>query len=802
MLSPYRVLDLTDENGPLCGQILADLGADVIQIEPPGGSPARRVGPFAKGERSPEGSLFWWAYARNKRSLVLDLASDADQRLARELAAGADFWIESAPPGRMARLGLGYEDLRALNPGLVYVSITPFGQDGPKAHWAATDLTQAAASGVAFLSGEAERPPVRVSVPQAHAHAGADAAVGALIAHAARQRSGRGQHVDVSTQQSLTLATMFRSLDAAIDQVPAERRAGGVRVGKAFLPTRYPVRDGWVVLGPAFLPTTGHFMVRLLEWATSEGHGEPALVREDWNSFALRLVGGELDGDAFEATDAALRSFFATKTKAELLQAAVDQKLLLAPVLELDEVVEGAQLSAREFNVSMERPAGAGSARFPGPFARFGAAAIRYRRRPPRIDEHGAELRAEARRTPAVPRAGRSDRLPLEGVKILDLFWVLAGPGATRMLADYGAHVVHVESTQRLDTLRVIQPFQFSHPHPESAAGFQSANVNKLGITLDLANPEGRDVALDLVRWADVVTESFAPGVIDRYGLGYARLREIKSDVIMISSCLMGQSGPWRDLTGFGNLAASATAFQQLASWPGRPPSGPYGAYTDFISVRYNAIAILAALDHRDRTGQGQHIDQSQAESALHFLAPAYLDYTVNGTVPTAVGNHDAGCFPHGVFPARGENRWLAIAIPDDRSWRTLCEVIGRGDLVESRDRRDEVNAAISAWTVERDAADAEALLQARGLPAHVALDTPGLYADPQLQHREHFIEVEHEIFPTTWVESTRLRLSEAPARRPKRALYFGRDNREVLEGLLGYTPERIAGLAERGVLR
>jgi crotonobetainyl-CoA:carnitine CoA-transferase CaiB-like acyl-CoA transferase len=526
------------------------------------------------------------------------------------------------------------------------------------------------------------------------------------------------------------------------------------------------------------------------------------LLEEDWGSFALRLVGGELGEDGYDAADSVLRPFFASKTKAELLQAAVERKLLLAPVLELDEVVEGAQLTAREFSVSVERPDGGGTARFPGPFAKFGTSEIRYRQRPPRLDEHGAELRAEEPREPAAIRGGGAAGSPLEGVKILDLFWVLAGPGATRMLADYGASVVHVESTQRLDTLRVIQPFQFSHPHPESAAGFQSANVNKLGITLDLSCPEGRDIALDLVRWADVVTESFAPGVIDRYGLGYETLRELKPDIIMISSCLMGQTGPWRDLTGFGNLAASATAYQQLASWPGRPPSGPYGAYTDFISVRYNAIAILAAVEHRNRTGQGQYIDQAQAEAALHFLAPAYLDYTVNGVVPTAVGNDDAQLFPHGIFPALGENRWLAIAIRDDRDWEALCAVIGREDLIAQRDQRDEVNAAISAWTEKREAADAETLLQARDVPAHVALDTPGLHADPQLQHRDHFIEVAHEIFPTSWVESTRLLLSETPARRPDRALHFGRDNREVLEEILGYAPERIAELAERGVLR
>ncbi|MFP6606018.1 MAG: CoA transferase, partial [Myxococcota bacterium] len=250
MLSPYRVLDLTNEHGLLCGQLLADLGADVIQVEPPGGSSARRVGPWWKDERGLERSLFWWAYTRNKRGIVLDLEAEADVAQLRELAAGADFFIESQTPGRLAELGLGYDDLAAINPGLVYVSISPFGQQGPKAGWQATDLTVMAASGCAYLSGDAERPPIRVRVPQAHAHAGADAAVAALIAHAERRRSGRGQHVDISAQQSATLATMFRILDAPLEQAPAQRVSGGVQVGKVFIKTRYPLADGWVILGP------------------------------------------------------------------------------------------------------------------------------------------------------------------------------------------------------------------------------------------------------------------------------------------------------------------------------------------------------------------------------------------------------------------------------------------------------------------------------------------------------------------------------------------------------------------------
>jgi crotonobetainyl-CoA:carnitine CoA-transferase CaiB-like acyl-CoA transferase len=802
VLSPYRAIDLACDRGILCGQILADLGADVIQVEPRGGSAARNRGPFYRDEPGPERSLSFWAYARGKRSVALDLEDASDREVLRRLIAGADFLIESEPPGRLDALGLGDAALEALQPGLVHVCITPFGRSGPKAGWAATDLTLIAAAGLAYLNGEADHPPVRCCEPQAYAHAAADAAVAALIAHRERKRSGRGQHVDVAAQQSLTLATQFRCLDAPLAEAPARRVAGGVFVAGRFIPLRYPLRDGWVALGPAFLPSTGHFMKRLLAWALEEGFGEASALDEDWGQFVLRIMRRELSRDAIAPLDDTLRSFFATRTKAEVVEAACKRKLLLAPLLDLGEFADSPQLAARGFAVEIAPAAADAPLRFPGPFARFERTPIRYAAPPPRLDEHGAALRAEPPRVPAPTSRDGSDAAPLAGVKILDLFWILAGPGATRMLADYGAEVIHVESTSHLDTLRVIPPYHYANPHPEGAGAFQCANANKLVITLDLASPQGREIALELVRRSDVVTESFAPGVIDRYGLGWETLREVKPDLVMISSCLLGQSGPWRDLTGFGNLAAAITGFQQLACWPDSPPAGPYAAYTDFIGVRYNALAILAALEYRDRTGLGQYIDMAQGEAALHFLAPAFLDYAAHGRVPPPLGNADPEMHPHGIFPCAGEDAWVAIAVRDERDYRALCAAAGREDLLARRSERDLVDEAVSAWTRAHTPAEIESALQARGVPAHAVLDTPGLFACPQLQHRGHFVEIPHEIFGTTTIESSRLCLSRSRERVPERALGFGRDNRRVLESILGYSPERIDELTARGVLR
>jgi crotonobetainyl-CoA:carnitine CoA-transferase CaiB-like acyl-CoA transferase len=799
VLSPYRVLDLTDEDGLLCGQILADLGAEVIQIEPPLGSPARRIG---LGERPEVGedSLFWAAYARNKRSIVLDFESDSDRGVFLKLVAGADFLIESGRPGRMEAQGLGYESLASIQPGLVYVSITPFGRTGPKADWRATDLTSLAAGGFAYLSGESDGPPTRVRVPQAHAQASVDAAVGALIAHARRRKTGRGQHVDVSIQQSVTLANMFRTLDAAVEMAPAQRLAGGMQAGGVRVPIRHRTRDGWVTLGPSILPSTGHFMRRLLSWVAEEGFCDATLPEEDWGKFGLLLGGGRLPRDAYDRVETILDAFFAERDSQEVMREAVRRKLLIAPVLGLDEIMEGEQLAARDYAVRLGRE-GESATRYPGPFAKFGRTPIRYRRPSPDLDEDGEELRGEATRRPAPTERGEDSELPLAGIKILDLFWVIAGPVATRMLADYGATVIRVESSGHPDTLRVSPPWQYGQPHPEGAAGFQSANANKLGLSLDFSSEQGREILRDLVRWADVVTESFAPGVMAAHGLDWEKLRRIRPDLIMLSSCLMGQTGPWRDFAGFGRLAVSLSGFQRLGSWPDRPPSGPFGAYTDAIAARYNALSILAALEYRDRSGEGQYIDLSQVEASLHFLAPAILDWTRNGRVQGAVGNDDDDCSPHGMFPTVGEDRWVAIAVREDAEFRALCDLLERPDLLSRRGMRDEVDAALASWTRERDGRKVEEALQARGIAAHRALDTPGLFTDPQLRHRNHFLEIGHEIYPSTTIEGSRLSLSDSPARVPGRALSLGRDNRYILESLLDYSAERIEDLESRGVL-
>ena len=286
--------------------------------------------------------------------------------------------------------------------------------------------------------------------------------------------------------------------------------------------------------------------------------------------------------------------------------------------------------------------------------------------------------------------------LALADIKILDLMWVMAGPAATRVLAEYGATVVRVESTQRLDAVRTITPFHHGEPGPENSGLYENLNVGKLGLTLDLTQAAGRAVILDLVRWADVVTEAFSPKAMPAWGLDYDSLRQVKPDIIMLSTCLMGQNGPLAHFAGFGNLAAAISGFYNLTGWPDRAPAGPFLAYTDAVAPRFTAAAILAALEYRRRTGQGQYIDQSQSETALHFLAPALLDYTVNHRVQERSGNRDPHMAPHGVYRAAGEDRWVAIAIATETQWQAFCYVLHRPELVH-----DERFATVQARHVQ-----------------------------------------------------------------------------------------------------
>ena len=400
--------------------------------------------------------------------------------------------------------------------------------------------------------------------------------------------------------------------------------------------------------------------------------------------------------------------------------------------------------------------------------------------------------------------------LPLEDVKVLDFMWVMAGPAAVRYLADYGATVVHVESATRIDTARTLQPMRDKQAGPERSGVFANLNAGKLSLALNLAKPEAKDVIFRLVRWADIVTESYSPRAMRNWGLGYETLREVNPGIVMLSSCLNGQAGPWASLAGFGTMGAQLAGFGELAGWPDRPPAGPFGAYTDYIAPKFTVMALLSALDHRRRTGEGQYIDFSQAEASQQFLGTALLDYTVNNHVQSRTGNRSSAAAPHAVFPAAGVDRWVAIAAETEAQWQALCAAVGRTDWLTRPDcasaagrqaHREELEQGIAEWTSSRTVEDIEAILQSARVPVHRVSDSRDLLADSHLAARGHFVQVQHAEAGVAPLESSRMRLSRTPSIPPGPAPTIGQHTDHVLREILDMGDEAIIDLVAAGAL-
>lgn len=419
------------------------------------------------------------------------------------------------------------------------------------------------------------------------------------------------------------------------------------------------------------------------------------------------------------------------------------------------------------------------------------------------------------------PAPAATASLPLAALKVVDLSWVVAGPSIGRVLADYGATVVRIESPRRVDTARHMGPFVDGERSVESGALYGNVNAGKLGLSLDLSLEEGRAVVRDLARWGDVVVEAFAPGMMKRWGLDYEALRAVNPRLVMLSTSLAGGSGPHAAFAGYGGAGAAMSGAQYVAGYPDRPPKGPFGPYTDFVGPRFSLFTLLAALDHRHRTGEGCYLDCAQAEAGIQFLGQAVADYSANGRIAERNGNRDTVMAPHGVYECRPAVRageaesppcdtpWVAIAVRDDGEWQKLAALIGGEALAPRyaaaaarREHADRLDTLLAAWTEGTSAAAVEAQLQALGIAAHRVSTSADMLADPQLVHRGHYVEVPHLQFGRTVVEGSRFRLSATPARVDRAAPVYGQHNEQVLRDLLGYGEPQIAALRASGALK
>ncbi|MGD9891127.1 MAG: CaiB/BaiF CoA transferase family protein [Dehalococcoidia bacterium] len=398
---------------------------------------------------------------------------------------------------------------------------------------------------------------------------------------------------------------------------------------------------------------------------------------------------------------------------------------------------------------------------------------------------------------------------PLDGVKVLDLSWVMVGPVSARVLADLGADVIKVESAKRIDPLRTLGPFKDGQSGPERSLSWHNLNAGKRSLTLNLKHPGAIEVVHRLAGWADVVLESFTPRALRGMGLTYADLSAVNPHLIMLSTSLYGQTGPWAENTiGVGTMGAASSGATYLIGWPDRLPTGPFGPWTDAVTPRFAVATILAALHHRSRTGAGTYIDLSQSEAGLQFLTPALLEFAVNGSAPERRGSRSPLRVPHGTYPCRGDDHWIAIDASADGSWRALAGLVGPAladrrfaTLIGRLRHRDEVDAMIAAWTRDQEGNAMERLLQSHGIAAHVASRATDLADDPHVAATGHLRPIEDPVIGQAAIEGSRFRLTRTPAVPTRRGPLIGEHTSEILTALVGYSEEEVAALAMSGAL-
>ena len=397
----------------------------------------------------------------------------------------------------------------------------------------------------------------------------------------------------------------------------------------------------------------------------------------------------------------------------------------------------------------------------------------------------------------------------LEGLKVVDFCWAAAGPIVGLYLAHHGATVVRIESMRRFCLTRSSQPYKDNKPGINRSAFFTIYNSNKLGVSLNLSHPKGVEVAKRLVAWGDIAGENFTPGVMDRLGLGYGDLKKVKPDIIMFSSCNLGQTGPEATQPGLGAHLVGYAGFTHLTGWPDRPPVQPYAAYTDYLGPRFLVAALLAAVDYRRRTGKGQYLDLSQLEIGVHHIAPVIMDYTVNRRIETRDGNRYPYAAPHGAYPCQGNDRWCAIGVFNDEEWNALCQAMGNPEwtkeakfatLLGRKENEEELNERLGEWTRSFTAEEVMEELQAAGVPAGVVKNAADILDDPQLAHRHYFWQLEHPEIGVHSCEAEGFTLSKTPTEIRMPAPLLGQHTEYVCREMLGMSDEEFIDLFNQGV--
>ena len=770
--------------GQHCGKLLADMGADVVKIELPDGDPARGTGPFAQGVEHPEGSLNFLYFNTNKRSLVLDLASDAGRTRLSRLAATADVVLDSFPAGFLGQRGLGYRDLSRANPGVVMTSITPFGLTGPYRDFAGSDLVAQAMGGLMYVQGDDAKPPCAAPFDLAYQLASRHAAFATLAALNGRRSTGRGRHVDVSLQEVVG-HLLFTVAKYAFDG-QIVRRAGRLITNAPPPSGYYRCKDGrWVSVSVIFLR---HWQV-LARWMGNEVLKEPL-----WEDRNYRYANQDLVIDG-------MQEFVSGFGLDEFVAAAQERALSAIPINTLVDVVESPKNRARGWFAEVVHPR-LGTIEFPGAPYRMSETPWRVNRPAPLLGQHTGEVLAESEAQPAgrpaAPTTTMPERAPLHDVRVLDFTRMWAGPLATRYLADLGADVIKVEVEHAPDEGRTGQPL---------TPMVGELNRGKRSVTVDFKTAAGVEVLKELVRLSDVVIDNYPPGVLERHGLGYQALSRVKRDIIAVGMPGFGSDGPYAKYVAFGQEMMADSGLAHLWGYADSPIECRAKVYyTDFDAAAAAACAVMTALEHRARTGVGQYVEVDGSEAATANAGVGLLHLLVNGVQLEPMGNRNFAAAPHGCYPCRGDDQWCVIACFTEAHWAALCDVAGNpswaadarfASLESRRLHQDTLDERIGEWTSGYTPHEVMELLQEAGVPSGVVQSGEQLYHDRHLRARGFIAEIEHAQ-PWGRMEHPRSPVVFSGAAEPLKGMpSVGEHNDDVLAGLLGLGPGDLRTVAK-----
>ena len=767
-LAGMRVVEAGDGlAAAFCGKLLADLGATVLKIEPPEGDRLRDYGPFAADEPDRNRSGLFLYLNENKLGVTLDLVNESDARELARLCSSADVLLESFRPGELAARGSGPDELWQANPSLVIVSITPFGQTGPYASRRAGELEIFHAAGLGFETPfnqvvDPERePPLKAAGHQALSVTGWTAALGTLAA----LRRGGAAWLDVSTFEAATNTIRPNYAFASHEPEDGSNRARLVERRVWGLPWIYRCADGYVSLA---VIADAHWralktMMGSPEWAESPLF---ATAKDRYqNSDALRP---------------ALADWVATQPRERLHHEGQASHVPVFPVHTIGELFEDEHLRARAFFRAVDE--NGSRLAFPGHPLRFSSTPCARRRGAPRL---GADDRVEwGVSLPLVEREGTRKPVP---IRVLDMGWVVAVPFACAWLAALGAEVVRLESRARLDPARFLAIPPGAPPGPDSSPYFANVNFSKRSITLNLDRPEGRALARRLVPFFDVVIENFSPGRLGAWGLGYEELRKLRDDVILVSASTLGQTGPRARSVGWGPNTQAYGGLCALTGYLDGPPCGIGGTWPDFTAAAAIAFAVLAALRHRDSTGEGQAVDLSLAELVLSMLPEAVIDFSMNRREGTRRGNRDPRYALHDVYRCRGDDSWVALSADGDTEASALASRLGVHG-----------GSDIASHLRHRDAGEVVDALATAGFNASRVMNTEEILGDRQFVARDLRVAIPHPMLGTRAIlglpiKGLDYRYASAPL--------LGADNGEIFSGWLGLSSGEIERLVDDRVI-